>query len=151
VFSDISVDIPHRVHHTTSPMIQSSIPQQDYYGVPRNRRPPLHTSQQRPNQNCACFNCGSSAHLLRNCPTLSNIKHGVIRHLKHRQTPSEVLHSLSDELADAFSEPQDEINVDEELSKILESTELDPNGPDIADTGQHFDVNFKPEVDDSFF
>jgi hypothetical protein len=53
-------------------------------------------------------------------------------------------------LADAFSEPQDEINVDEELSNILESTELGPNGHDIADTGQLLDVN-TPEMDESFF
>jgi hypothetical protein len=89
--------------------------------------------------------------LLSNFPTRSNIKHGVLRHLKHRQTPRVVLYSLSDEIDDAYSEPQDEIKVDEDLSKILESTELDQNGPDIADTGQPFDVKFSPEMDDSFF
>jgi hypothetical protein len=109
--------------------------------------------QPKINQNRSCFNCGSSSHLLRNCPTRADIKPGILRHLQHRRNPSEVLYTLADEFTEALSHKStdiNEINVDEQLSQILATTG-DPNEEtQDADDSQPSDIHLSPYVQDEF-
>jgi hypothetical protein len=127
VFSDSPIDhsASPAVHHSSTSAGHYDIPRQDYYGVPRSRRPNS-SMQHKTNQKRSCFNCGSPSHLLRNCPTRSEIKSGILRNLQQSRNPSEVLYTLADELTESLLQAPtniNEVNVDEQLAQILASTD----------------------------
>jgi hypothetical protein len=155
VFSDSAIDhsTSHDIHHSARTPSMSGVPRKDYYGVPRPRRP-ISVMQPKINQNRSCFNCGSPSHLLRNCPTRADIKSGILRHLQQRRNPSEVLYTLADELTEALSDTPtnvNEINVDEQLSQILDSTGDSNEETQDADDSQLSDIHLSPYVHDEFF
>jgi hypothetical protein len=150
VFSDIAANSAYGVNYAKASDSQNRIPRQDYYGVPRTARPAPPAYQARASRDRACFNCGSLSHLLRNCPTRSNIKAGILQHLRQNRSPSEVLHVLADELSDALSPSSGSTDVDAQLEQILATAESDDAGQPTADD-QALPIHFLPSSHDAFF